>query len=176
MKTRHQFAFTKPWKYSRNPRNGYSTHISIYTYGTAQTGFKRKSPKVFRNFVVQINKHKQILRVVRNSRDPSAKGAQKSWQCWQIQKGKTEANPNGAEAHFCSYPINIPDYTRGENQRRWKGKPKPCWGKREELSCTLQQEREAQGHPPWKRWCSAAALGSTPMHENKSDQRDCWED
>lgn len=40
------------------------------------TGSNRKSPKVFRNFVMQINKpNKQILRVVRNSRDPSVKGA-----------------------------------------------------------------------------------------------------
>lgn len=39
------------------------------------TGSNRKSPKVFRNFIMQINKHRQILRVMRNSRDPSVKGA-----------------------------------------------------------------------------------------------------
>lgn len=86
--TSHQFAFTKPWKYSRNQRNGYSACISVYSKGREPdgarkglhrlTGSNRQSPKVFRGFVVQINKHKQIIRGVRDTRDPSAKGTWES--------------------------------------------------------------------------------------------------
>lgn len=45
---------------------------------TAQADRIQQSPNVFRGFAVQINK--QIIREVRDTRDPSAKGTQESYE------------------------------------------------------------------------------------------------
>lgn len=135
------------------------------------TGSNRKSPKVFRNFVMEINTINKSYGWWGTPEIPVSKVPNKAGNAGKSGRARQEQFPMKLK-HISALTPPTFHVTSEEKITGNKKENQTLAGGRGKSWVVHSNRTEAQGHPPCKRWCSTAALGSTPVHDNRSDQQD----